>query len=370
MTLLKLLKLRTILIASALLSLAGIVEYVVIVRTLSVSTSTQHSSQWTTSLQELSHGKHHQDHDMEEAAKEEEWQRVDLRESGLPPQGQMQSIHKKGLERIGMEGMRSAQSRLSDTIQGMGGERMSDSRVRLDGFYEKRDSLLKHLDSKVAALDAIRERMDARSDYYPSRDRDRETPEYHRDGGDSSHGVGGSNHSGGNSNIYREQFTDKKIHRWEENHRTESDFKEDLKLDHQEQLDHRRGSDFKELDPQGQLDHRRGSNFGGDLNLDPQGELDHWRDLNYRLDALEYPTDTDPEVLVENDTSLESRRLTPMEAAGNDIMITLRTVKRYHDKRLPLLFRTWLSKVNHSNVFLMTDDRDKVWQKKVWKTGM
>lgn len=76
-----------------------------------------------------------------------------------------------------------------------------------------------------------------------------------------------------------------------------------------------------------------------------------------------------PEILVENDSSLTSRELSPDEAAGNDILLTLRTIKKYHDKRLPLLFDTWLSKVNKSNVFLMTDDRDPVWQKKVWRDG-
>lgn len=77
-----------------------------------------------------------------------------------------------------------------------------------------------------------------------------------------------------------------------------------------------------------------------------------------------------PELLVENDTSLPRRELSPFEAAGNNIMLTLRTVKNYHHKRLPLLFSTWLTKVNGSNVFLMTDGRDPVWQNRVWKRGM
>lgn len=77
-----------------------------------------------------------------------------------------------------------------------------------------------------------------------------------------------------------------------------------------------------------------------------------------------------PEVLLENDTSLPRRQLSPFEAAGNNIMLTLRTVKKFHSKRLPLLFSTWLSKVNRSNVFLMTDGRDPVWQNRVWKKGM
>ena len=76
-----------------------------------------------------------------------------------------------------------------------------------------------------------------------------------------------------------------------------------------------------------------------------------------------------PEVIVENDTSLHTRRLTPVEKAGNDILLTLRTIKKYHDKRLPLLFNTWITKVNKSNIFLMTDDKDSKWQTKVWKNG-
>lgn len=78
----------------------------------------------------------------------------------------------------------------------------------------------------------------------------------------------------------------------------------------------------------------------------------------------------DPEVLVENDSSLVPRALSPFQAAGNNVMLTLRTIKDYHSKRLPLLFSTWLTKVNRSNVFLMTDGLDLVWQNRVWKSGM
>lgn len=83
-------------------------------------------------------------------------------------------------------------------------------------------------------------------------------------------------------------------------------------------------------------------------------------------------TDTEPfgpEILVENETPPPAMALGSQEAEGNNIMMTLRTMKKYHNKRLPLLFSTWLSKVNKSNVFLMTDDRDLPWQKRVWRTG-
>ena len=72
------------------------------------------------------------------------------------------------------------------------------------------------------------------------------------------------------------------------------------------------------------------------------------------------------EILVETNQNLHSRPLTPFEAAGNNIMFTLRTTKPFHDKRLPLLFETWMSKANHSNIFIVTDGEDKKWLKKCW----
>ena len=72
------------------------------------------------------------------------------------------------------------------------------------------------------------------------------------------------------------------------------------------------------------------------------------------------------EVLVETDKNLHPRELSPFEAAGNNIMFTLRTTRPYHDKRLPLLFETWMRKVNHSNIFIVTDGEDKKWLKKTW----
>ena len=75
-----------------------------------------------------------------------------------------------------------------------------------------------------------------------------------------------------------------------------------------------------------------------------------------------------PEIFVENMT-LESRTLTPSEASGNDILFTLRTTQQYHNKRLPLLMETWLSKVNRSNVYLVTDGNDALWQKRSKDAG-
>jgi hypothetical protein len=91
---------------------------------------------------------------------------------------------------------------------------------------------------------------------------------------------------------------------------------------------------------------------------------------DYDSDLAKLESIYGPEVLLENDTSRPRRKLSQFEAAGNNIMLTLRTVKEFHDKRLPLLFSTWLSKVNGSNVFLMTNGRDPVWQKRAWKQGM
>ena len=66
-----------------------------------------------------------------------------------------------------------------------------------------------------------------------------------------------------------------------------------------------------------------------------------------------------PEVLVETNRLLTPRPLTESEQAGNNILFTLRTTVKFHKTRLPVLFDTWLTKVNRSNVFLVTDGEDK-----------
>ena len=95
-----------------------------------------------------------------------------------------------------------------------------------------------------------------------------------------------------------------------------------------------------------------------------------WNMLKSTLNGEEQynESEVDYEPLVEHDY-LKSRKLTPYEAAGNDIMLTLRTTQAQHQKRLPLLMDTWLTKVNRSNVFLMTDGKDPVWQERVWNAG-
>ena len=75
-----------------------------------------------------------------------------------------------------------------------------------------------------------------------------------------------------------------------------------------------------------------------------------------------------PEVLIENN-NLPVRILSDNEKAGNNIMITIRTTKKFHQKRLPILYDTWLTVVNGSNVFLVTDGEDDEYQEKSKKLG-
>ena len=89
------------------------------------------------------------------------------------------------------------------------------------------------------------------------------------------------------------------------------------------------------------------------------------KSMSRKLDTY----DTLYEPLVEDD-ELESRKLTPYEGAGNNIMFTLRTTQSEHNKRLPLLMETWISKVNRSNIFLVSDGKDPIWQEKAWNSGM
>ena len=75
-----------------------------------------------------------------------------------------------------------------------------------------------------------------------------------------------------------------------------------------------------------------------------------------------------PEELIEN-SNLSARVLSNNEKAGNNVMITIRTTKKFHQKRLPILYDTWLTVVNGSNVFLVTDGEDDEYQKKSKKLG-
>ncbi len=65
---------------------------------------------------------------------------------------------------------------------------------------------------------------------------------------------------------------------------------------------------------------------------------------------------------VEADNTLTARPLTENEQAGNNILFTLRTTMKFHQQRLPVLFDTWLTTVNTSNVFLVTDGEDTKWK--------
>ena len=75
-----------------------------------------------------------------------------------------------------------------------------------------------------------------------------------------------------------------------------------------------------------------------------------------------------PEELIEN-SNLSVRILSNNEKAGNNIMITIRTTKQFHQKRLPILYDTWLNVVNGSNVFLVTDGEDDEYREKSKKLG-
>ena len=63
------------------------------------------------------------------------------------------------------------------------------------------------------------------------------------------------------------------------------------------------------------------------------------------------------------------RNLTRFEKSGDDILFSLRTTVKFHKKRLPVLFKTWLSTVNLSNVFLVTDGKDENLEREIANTG-
>ncbi len=76
----------------------------------------------------------------------------------------------------------------------------------------------------------------------------------------------------------------------------------------------------------------------------------------------------DPEVLVENGTR-PYRHLSPSERKGVNIMFTLRTTTSYHRDRLPLLIETWMTKVDASHIFLVTDGPDPTMEEKARAMG-
>ena len=65
----------------------------------------------------------------------------------------------------------------------------------------------------------------------------------------------------------------------------------------------------------------------------------------------------------------ESIEPTDFQKTGNHILFTVRTTATLHSQRLPLLFQTWLSAVNRSNVVLVTDGQDRVLQFRAQEAG-
>ena len=65
-----------------------------------------------------------------------------------------------------------------------------------------------------------------------------------------------------------------------------------------------------------------------------------------------------------------ARNHTRAEESGDDILFSLRTTVKFHKKRLPVLFKTWLSTVNLSNVFLVTDGKDANLEQEIASTGI
>ena len=66
-----------------------------------------------------------------------------------------------------------------------------------------------------------------------------------------------------------------------------------------------------------------------------------------------------PEPLVEQDESLQGHReLSDLERSGGNVMFTLRTMLRYHTSRVPVLMETWLTTLNRSKLFIVTDGED------------
>ena len=57
------------------------------------------------------------------------------------------------------------------------------------------------------------------------------------------------------------------------------------------------------------------------------------------------------------------------QKSGNNILFTVRTTGSLHSQRLPLIFQTWLSTVNSSNVVLVTDEEDRVLKYRAQEAG-
>ena len=60
---------------------------------------------------------------------------------------------------------------------------------------------------------------------------------------------------------------------------------------------------------------------------------------------------------------------TTYQKSGNHILFTVRTTASLHHQRLPLIFQTWLSTTNRSNVVLVTDGQDRVLKHRAKEAG-
>ena len=66
---------------------------------------------------------------------------------------------------------------------------------------------------------------------------------------------------------------------------------------------------------------------------------------------------------------IKSRDLSPWEQSGNHIMFTLRTTTSFHSSRIPLLFQTWMTTVNRSNIFIVTDSHEVILESRAKEAG-
>ena len=302
-----------------LLIMCGVVEYVVIMYVW------DHGGRW--SYQERGGGGG--------------GQRIDFGHQKLSPRREDADAQKQ-LQRIGNEGMHAAWEKLSYVAQGKlvgGGGEGEKGRGNVgnnadDVFYDQRKDLLTRLDQKLGQINLMKpeskRHTDSHHDWPDNKDSHHDWP----DNKDSHHD-------------------------WPDN-------KEEVEKIEQQQV----------LDPKsGDENSNESRRVDGVVNSRRFRVMDLNSEFSNRQSEFTYSSQTEdlpygPEILVEYDKTLFERPLSPEEMKGNNIMLTLRTIKSYHNKRLPLLFSTWLTKVNRSNVFLMTDERDSLWQRRVWNAGM
>jgi hypothetical protein len=77
------------------------------------------------------------------------------------------------------------------------------------------------------------------------------------------------------------------------------------------------------------------------------------------------------EPLIEDMMNMTTTRpLNDNELAGNNILIAIKTTRKYHSKRLPPILDTWLTTANGSNIFIITDGSDPKYQDICQKLGI